>query len=56
MIVVDEGLAHSNPEGLLQTYQNWSKGKVLFNFAITHPYQHLGEIGTIATLLGVTFD
>jgi hypothetical protein len=55
-ILVDEGLAHSNPEGFIQNYLNWSKGKVLFNFAITHPYQHLGEIGTIATLLGVTFE
>lgn len=55
-ILVDEGLAHSNPEGFIQNYLNWSKGKVLFNFAITHPYQHLGEISTLATLLGVTFD
>jgi hypothetical protein len=55
-ILVDEGLAHNNPEGLIQNYLNWSKGKVLFNFAITHPYQHLGEISTLATLLGVIFD
>ncbi len=55
-ILVEEGLAHGSPEGLLQNYLHWSKGKVLFNFAITHPYQHLGEISTLATLLGVTFD
>lgn len=55
-ILVDEGLAHSNPEGYIQNYLNWNKGKVLFNFAITHPYQHLGEISTLATLLGVEFD
>jgi hypothetical protein len=55
-ILVDEGLAHNSPEGLLQNYLNWNKGKVLFNFAITHPYQHLGEIGTLATLMGVEFE
>lgn len=55
-ILVDEGLAHRNPEGYLQNYLHWSKGKVLFNFAVTHPYQHFGEISTIATLLGVLFD
>jgi hypothetical protein len=55
-ILVDEGLAYGDPQGLLQTYRNWNKAKTLFNFALTHPYQHLGEIGTLATLLGVTFD
>jgi hypothetical protein len=55
-ILVDEGLAHSNPEGFIQNYLNWSKSKVLFSFALTHPYQHFGEISTIATLLGVTFE
>ena len=55
-ILVEEGLAHSNPEGLIQNYLTWNKGKVLFNFAITHPYQHFGEISTLATLLGVLFD
>lgn len=55
-ILIGEGLAHTNPEGFIQNYLSWNKGKVLFNFAITHPYQHLGEISTLATLLGVTFD
>lgn len=55
-ILVDESLAYNNPEGLIQNYLNWNKGKVLFNFAITHPYQHLGEISTLATLLGVEFE
>jgi hypothetical protein len=56
MILVEEGLAHSNPESLLQNYLGWSKGKCLFNFGLTHPYQHVGEIGVIASLLGVVFD
>ncbi len=55
-IIADEGLAHSNPEGFIQNYLGWSVGKVLFNFAVTHPYQHMGEIGTLATFLGVNFD
>lgn len=55
-IVIDEGLAHSNPEGFIQNYTGWSKGKCLMNFALTHPYQHVGEMGVIASLLGVSFD
>ena len=56
MIMVDEGLAHLNPEGLLKNYLGWTKGKCLLNFGLTHPYQHIGEIGVIASLLGVVFD
>jgi hypothetical protein len=55
-ILVEEGLALRNSEGYLQNYLPWNKGKVLFNFAITHPYQHFGEISTLATILGVVFD
>ena len=55
-IIVDEGLAHSNAEGFIQNYTGWSKGKCLFSFGLTHPFQHLGEIGVIASLLGVVFD
>jgi len=55
-IVVDEGLAHSNPDGFIRTYTGWSKGKCLMNFGLTHPYQHVGEMGVIASLLGVDFD
>ena len=55
-ILVDEGLAHANPQGYIQNYLGWNKGKVLFNFAITHPYQHFGEITTLATVLGVVFE
>ncbi len=56
MIVIDEGLAHSNAAGFVDNYTGWSKGKCLMNFGLTHPYQHIGEIGVIASLLGVNFD
>ncbi|NUM43808.1 MAG: DinB family protein [Anaerolineales bacterium] len=52
-IIMDEGLAHSNPDGFIQTYTGWTKGKCLMNFCLTHPYQHIGEIGVIAGLLGI---
>jgi hypothetical protein len=55
-LMVDEGLAHSNAEGFIKNYLGWSKGKCLMNFGMTHPYQHLGEIGVIASLLGVEFE
>jgi hypothetical protein len=55
-LMVDEGLAHSNAEGFIKNNLGWSKGKCLMNFGMTHPYQHLGEIGVIASLLGVEFE
>jgi len=55
-ILFDEGLAYRGADGLLQNYMGWTKGKCLFNFCLTHPYQHVGEIGVIAGLLGVTFE
>ncbi|HSF80821.1 MAG TPA: DinB family protein [Anaerolineales bacterium] len=55
-IVIDEGLAHVQAEGFIQNYLGWSKGKCLMNFGLTHQYQHLGEIGVIASLVGVEFD
>jgi hypothetical protein len=56
MILFDEGLAHPRAAGLLENYLGWTKGKCLMNFGMTHPYQHVGEIGVIASLLGVVFD
>jgi hypothetical protein len=55
-LMVAEGLAHSDPEGFIKNYLGWSKGKCLMNFGMTHPYQHMGEIGVIASLLGVEFE
>jgi uncharacterized damage-inducible protein DinB len=54
-VVVDEGLAHSQADGLIQTYSGWNKGRCLMNFCLTHSYQHVGEIGVIASLLGLEF-
>ncbi len=36
-IVIDEGLAHSQADGLFQTYTGWNKGRYLMNFCLTHP-------------------
>jgi hypothetical protein len=55
VILFDEGLASPRSAGLLQNYLGWTKGKCLMNFGMTHPYQHVGEIGVIASLLGVDF-
>lgn len=55
-VLFEEGLAYRDGEGLLQNYRGWTRGKWLFNLGLTHTYQHVGEIGVIATLLGITFD
>jgi hypothetical protein len=55
-IMIDGGLAHSNPEDLVQWYTGWSKGKCLMLFGLTHPFQHVGEMGIIASLLGIEFE
>jgi hypothetical protein len=55
-VVVGEALSFSDPEGLVKNYTGWSKGKMLFTMTLTHPYQHVGEMGVIAGLLGVSFD
>jgi hypothetical protein len=55
-IVIDEGLAHPEARDLVDIYTGWTKGKCLMNFGLTHPYQHVGEMGVIASLLGVVFD
>jgi hypothetical protein len=55
-VLFAEGLAHQDAGGLLQNYLGWTKAQCLFNLGLTHSYQHVGEIGVIATLLGITFD
>jgi hypothetical protein len=55
-IMIDDGLAHSNPEELVKWYTGWTKGKCLMLFGLTHPFQHVGEIGVIASLLGIEFE
>ena len=55
-IIINEGLAHSNAEGFIRNYLGWSKSKCLLTFGLTHSFQHIGEIETIASVLGVNFD
>jgi hypothetical protein len=55
LVIIDEGLAHSNPDALIGTYRGWSKSKCLMNFGLTHPFIHIGEIDVIASLLGIQF-
>lgn len=55
-LMIDEGVAHVDPEGFIANYMGWSRGKCLFTYGLTHTFQHLGEIETIATLCDVQFD
>lgn len=55
-ILLDEGVARNRDAGMIENYLGWSKGKSLMNLGLTHPYQHVGEIGVIATLLGIEFE
>ena len=56
VILFVEGLAGPRAAGLLENYTGWSKGQVLMNLALTHSYQHVGEMGVIAGLLGVEME
>jgi len=53
LVLFDEGLAGSNPEGLLENYMGWTKGMCLMNHGLTHSFHHIGEIDVIAGLLGL---
>jgi hypothetical protein len=55
-VIVAEGLGYTDPEGFIKNYTGWSKGKCLMTYGLTHPFQHLGEMETIASLLGVVFE
>jgi hypothetical protein len=55
-ILFDEGVARNRDAAMLENYLGWSKGKSLMNLGLTHPYQHVGEMGVIATLLGIEFE
>lgn len=54
-VLIDEGWAYAPTEELIQHYTSWTRGKCLMIFGLTHPYQHIGEIDVIASLLGVEF-
>jgi len=56
VIAIDKGLAHSGADELAKWYSGWSKGKCLMIFGLTHPFQHVGEMGVIASLLGIVFE
>ena len=56
VIATDKGLAHSGADELAKWYTGWSKGKCLMVFGLTHPFQHVGEMGVIASLLGIVFE
>jgi hypothetical protein len=55
-ILVDEGLAFTDAEGLVEWYTGWTRGRCLMSFGLTHPFEHVGEIGALASLLGVVFE
>ncbi len=53
MVLVEEGLAHPQAQGLIENYVGASKGRMLMNHGLTHTFMHVGEIGEIASLLGI---
>jgi hypothetical protein len=53
LIIMEEGLAGPQAPGLLENYSGWNKGRCLLHFGLTHTFQHVGEIGVIASLLGL---
>ena len=55
-VVVSEGLAVRNADGFVTNYTGWSVGKCLMTFALTHPYQHVGEMEVIASLLDIQWE
>ena len=52
-VLFDEGFAHPNAGWIEQAYTGWSRGKCLIHFALSHTYQHVGEIGVLASLQDV---
>ncbi len=55
-ILEDEGVAHPAAAGLFENYLGWTKGRSLMALGLTHGFEHVGEIGVIASLLGVELD
>jgi hypothetical protein len=55
-ILIDEGVAHSAPEALIQNYLGRSGERCLLTYGLTHSYEHVGEIGVIVGLLGIEMD
>jgi len=55
-VVVNEGLGLRNHDNLVANYASWDKGKCLLTFGLTHPFQHLGEMETIASMLDIVWE
>jgi hypothetical protein len=55
LVMIDEGVAHPKAADLVQLYTGWTIGQALLNHGLTHPYQHIGEIGVIAGLMEIEF-
>jgi hypothetical protein len=52
-ILFDEGIAHPQATGLLETYSGWTKGQWFMNFGLTHSYHHVGAMEVALRLLGI---
>lgn len=52
-VAVDEGYANPNLPSMVSVYQNWTKGECLMHLGLTHNYEHIGVIGTVASLMDV---
>ena len=52
-VLFDEGFAHPNGAWLEKACTGWHRGKCLIHFSLTHSYQHVGEVGVLASLQGV---
>jgi hypothetical protein len=51
-VLFDEGYAMaSEAAGLEQNYTGWSKGRWLMALGLTHSFEHVGQMGVIASLL-----
>ncbi|MFB3910396.1 MAG: DinB family protein [Candidatus Eisenbacteria bacterium] len=55
-VILREGLALRNAEEMLAGYSRWTRGNCLMTLGLTHPYQHMGTIGTISRLLGIEYE
>lgn len=53
-IMIDAGVAYSDPEAAIKNFLGRSGERCLLTYAITHPYEHVGEINVIAGLLGIS--
>jgi hypothetical protein len=55
-VLVDEGEARSDGLSLVEHYAGWKRGRYLLAYALTHSFEHVGEMGVIISLLGIELD